>query len=137
MGETFYTKVAGSSNYQKAIKKCRKNQQCSLDHEPNNEYDMNAIKVTVGKRHIGYLNAELAREVCNKSRKGVRYSAVIKNITGGTRDKPTLGVNLEITKFKKGSKRKKKGCSCGLIFLLLILGFIGIIYAITSSALST
>ena len=136
MKNTFYTKVAGSSNYQKAIKKCRKNQQCQFHHEPNNEYDMNAIKVMVGKRHIGYLNAELAREVCAESRKGARYSAVIKDITGGTRDKPTRGVNLEITKFEKGFK-KKKGCSCGLMFLLLILGFIGLIYAITALAPSS
>jgi len=136
MAETFYTKIAGASKYQKAIKKCKEGRQCSLVREPKNKYDKNAVKVMVGNLHIGYLNAEFARVVCDKSKKGSRYSAVIKNITGGTKDKPTFGVNLEITEFEKGFK-KKKGCSCGLIFLLLILGFIGLIYAITALAPSS
>ena len=105
MGKTFYTKVAGASQYQKAIKKCREGQECSLEHEPDNEYDLNAIKVMVGNRHIGYLNADLARNVCSSVKRGRRYLAVIKEITGGTKDKPTRGVNLEITAYDKGRKK--------------------------------
>jgi hypothetical protein len=76
-----------------------------LKQDPDNEHDPNAIAVMfVNKRRlrsdellcIGYIGRELAAELIGHMAKGKGISATVKEITGGTRDKPTLGVNLQI-----------------------------------------
>ena len=48
---------------------------------------------------IGYLSDEsgAAQQVFDYAMAGGAAAAEIKDVTGGTRDKPTLGVNIEIT----------------------------------------
>ena len=44
---------------------------------------------------IGYVNPELAREIAPIIDQGGGVEAKITDITGGTEDKPTQGVNVE------------------------------------------
>lgn len=104
---SFHTKVAGTSNYPTAVWLCKPGAKVTLTPEPNNPHDRNAIAVVAdvtvlffikGQAHIGYLNAELAKEIGEHLKNGGRVAASIANITGGTPEKPTRGVNLLITK---------------------------------------
>jgi len=99
---SFYTKVAGVSHRnedgtsrQEIIRRCQPSETLLLHHDEQNPHDPNAVRVC---RHngdqVGFLNAELAEEVVHGSRRGYRYAAFLKNITGGTGDVTTLGVNL-------------------------------------------
>jgi hypothetical protein len=52
-----------------------------LEHEPDNPYDINAIRVLrQNGEQIGYLEREFAGEVVSRSAKGRRYHAVIAGI---------------------------------------------------------
>lgn len=74
--------------------------------EPENPVDSNAVAVylersrLIGKNqhyHIGYLNGRLAEDVQTAWTKGQTVTAKITEITGGTKDKPTRGVNILVT----------------------------------------
>lgn len=101
---SFHTKVVGVTHRndngrsrQKIIAKCRIAEQLVFDHDEYNPHDPNAVKVCrQNGAQIGFLNNELAQEVVNRSKNGYRYAVWIKNLTGGTSDAPTLGVNLLI-----------------------------------------
>lgn len=94
------------------FQKCHPGHTCTLVPEPDNPYDKNAIKVMRDSHHIGYLNKRFAEVATSKMKKGYHYKVVIKNITGGTKSKPTMGVNLEIA---VSESKPKSGC------LLMIL----------------
>jgi DNA-dependent RNA polymerase auxiliary subunit epsilon len=72
--------------------------------EPDNAYDPNAIGlwITVKKflsekrYHIGYINKIRAEHLAAKMRSGMKVNVIVTEITGGTRDKPTRGVNIAI-----------------------------------------
>ena len=75
--------------------------------EPANQFDPNAIAVFIRARtliffsaelQIGYLNAELAEEIARYIDKGGKLAGSITEVTGGTREKPSLGVNIVLTK---------------------------------------
>ena len=100
--DSFYTKVAGVSHRnddgtyrQRIIRRCRPQERLVLDHDERNPHDPNAVRVCrQSGEQVGFLNAELAEEVVSAAREGYRYAAFVKNITGGTEDRPTLGMNL-------------------------------------------
>jgi hypothetical protein len=97
-----FTKVAGVSHRnndgtsrQAIIARCQVGERLLLEHDPDNPYDVNAIRVLrQSGEQLGYLSRELAGEVVSRARKGIRYVAFIKDLTGGESDKPTRGVNL-------------------------------------------
>ena len=100
---TFHTKVAGVSHAnpdgtprQSLIKnRCRVGDEVRLAPEPGNPHDRDAIAVhhaTGGQ--LGYLSAELAASLRRDVKAGRRLRGVISDVTGGTRDRPTRGVNL-------------------------------------------
>lgn len=64
-----------------------------LEHEPNNEYDPNAIKVYCDGDHIGYLSREMAETIVDAVDEG-RVEAEIAEITGG--DEKSYGCNIVI-----------------------------------------
>ena len=98
---TIRTKVSGvsfenrdGSERQRIIAKCKAGDRLYLHHDPDNEYSDFAIEVHHGppghETQIGFLEDDLASNLLN------HLSANILDVTGGTPDKPTRGVNMEI-----------------------------------------
>jgi len=121
-GYSFHTKVAGISQYQKEATRCRVGDILRLVREPDNEHDENAIAVhrdnsaaaSIGNGsflssipklftcggsddQIGYINADLAEDLAEQMDDGIPVNAVVSDLTGGTRHKPTFGINIQIT----------------------------------------
>jgi single-stranded-DNA-specific exonuclease len=78
-----------------------------LKREPSNPYDANAVAVWIKARalifftaevQIGYLNEELAEEMARHIDRGGKLTGSITEVTGGTYEKPTRGVNILLTK---------------------------------------
>ena len=105
----FFTKVVGVAydnddgrSRQAYIKPLRAGDRLCLEHHPHNPYDANAIAVLAPYRRwfktrwrqIGHLNAELAERIVLDLDQGKRVQARVKEVTGGTRGKPALGVNI-------------------------------------------
>lgn len=109
-----YTKVAGVtfSNSdgawrQNLIREFGKSgKRLIFKREPRNPADPNAVAVWLPVRslffpkafQIGYLNHHLAPEVARFMDTGGSLEGIIAEVTGGTREKPTLGVNMILTK---------------------------------------
>lgn len=66
-----------------------------LEHEADNEYDENAIKVYCNGDHIGYLSREIAEEIVDDVDAGM-VEAEISEITGGY-DGKSYGCNIVIS----------------------------------------
>jgi len=87
---------------------CKPGMPIMLRREPNNPYDSNAVGVWILARalwvftddvQIGYLPAgHVAEEIARHMDRGGTVTGEIVNITGGTHDKPTLGVNILLNK---------------------------------------
>jgi hypothetical protein len=105
-----FTKVLGvteknvdGTSRQSIISQCRLLETLDLKYEDDNPIDPNAIMVCkLSGEQIGYLNAELAKEVTLNSRQGYHYSTHIMAITGGDKSYPTRGCNLLITVAEPG-----------------------------------
>ena len=75
----------------------------TLEREPNNQYDRNAIQVVVHikpitkKTVIGYIPKGLARELSKVIDIGVQLKASLMQIIGGYSYKETLGALVNIT----------------------------------------
>ena len=75
----------------------------TLEREPNNQYDRNAIQVVVHikpitkKTVIGYIPKELVRELSKVIDIGVQLKASLMQIIGGYSYKETLGALVNIT----------------------------------------
>lgn len=97
----FFSKVSGvsypnpdGSSRQEIIKKyCQPGRRLLLIKEPENKYDPNAIAIYIEvgpkKYQIGYVSAAANRDLHIED-----YIVTIKNITGGTKEQETIGVNL-------------------------------------------
>lgn len=107
MQKKIRTKVFGVShhNRQEIIRKqIRPGQQLLLIREPGNPIDRNAIGVWVEvkkllrrKRYqLGYLSEERAQLIAPVLDVGWPYTAVVDKVTGGSREKPTRGINIYI-----------------------------------------
>ena len=94
------TKIAGVTheNRQQLLLKCRKGQKIVIVNEPMKKYPhamaVYAVNRKDGKK-LGYLNNELAQDVFEDHRHGNEIIGKILDITGGTRDKPAIGCNIE------------------------------------------
>jgi hypothetical protein len=112
---TFHSRVAGvsfrnadGSSRQGYIRDfCRPGMEIILRREPHNRYDSNAVAVWVKRSvliiftseiQIGYLNAQVAEEIAEYIDDGGMVVGQITEVTGGTRDKRTFGVNILLTK---------------------------------------
>jgi hypothetical protein len=102
--ERFFSKVSGVTyqnpdgvSRQEIIDQlCFSDQPLLLMREPNNPYSENAIGVWVAYQ-IGYVKPELADQLALILDEGGVVEARVTEVTGGTEDKPTLGVNIELT----------------------------------------
>ncbi|MCH9020195.1 MAG: HIRAN domain-containing protein [Proteobacteria bacterium] len=114
-GRSFHTKVVGvtfrnndGSDRQDIIARCRPGDELALSSEPENPHADHAVAVYCNQRRwfrgvktfqIGYLPEEsgVAAGVFEHIEAGGGGEAQITDVTGGTRDKPTMGVNIRIT----------------------------------------
>ncbi len=105
----FYTKVAGvsrnnvdGSSRQRIIADCNVGEAVELRRDPDNPHDFNAVAVLRRRtgEQLGFLPRETAADVARKMAKGERFSGEISDLTGGTRGKPTRGVNLLIAVYE-------------------------------------
>ena len=94
----YNTKVAGTSFHKEGLVGLRAGTQLSIEREPDNEHDPNAVKVCQQDgTQVGYLNKDLAAAIAPAIDSGfVTLSAVVTQVTGGTEDKPNQGVNILI-----------------------------------------
>lgn len=99
----FFGQVAGESHHnadgtsrQAIIPRCRVGELLRLEHEPDNPYDINAIRVLrqTGEQ-IGYLPRDFAAEVVSRSAKGWSYHAVLSGF-GRARGYGPYGASLLI-----------------------------------------
>ena len=109
----FHSKVRGvaqknqdGKERQKYIRSyCKPGMPLILKREPDNAYDRHAIGVWIKAKtlifsnevQIGYLGADVAKELAPIIDKGGKVTATITEITGETKDKESNGVNIEIT----------------------------------------
>jgi hypothetical protein len=99
--ETIYSKLSGVTHHnvdgtsrQEVIAElCYQDQHLLLIREPN-QFSHNNIGVYIAYQ-IGFVNPELAESLAPFIDEGGAVNASITDITGGTEDKPTLGVNVE------------------------------------------
>ena len=91
------TTVAGVSYRQDAVSRCHEGQTVQLIRNPSNTYDRNAIEVHAGEQ-IGFIPRDeaetLALYLDFYGQDSVE--ATIDRLTGGTGDKPTIGVIVDI-----------------------------------------
>jgi hypothetical protein len=107
-----------------------------LEHEKDNPKDPNAVKI-INKdgQQIGYLRREYAEDVAKMLDDGLDVYAIVRNITGGTPSKPTLGCNIELPMLKLKKEEEEEdslgksslGCASIIaiifVFILLVLLF--------------
>ena len=94
---TFKTSVAGVRYRQDAVAQCWEGQRAGLIRDPDNRYDKNAI-IVYANATIGFIKRDEARNLAPFMDGGGKAEAYIAELTGGTPDKPTMGVILQITK---------------------------------------
>lgn len=109
VGVTFSNEKYGV-NRQEIIKRLSGREKVYLKREPKNRFDPNAVTVMVireeGDLKIGYIKAELAG-ILSEFWSYYKFNAVIKEIRNGEGQRP-WGISLEIRKFRKNKKRKKR-----------------------------
>jgi hypothetical protein len=101
--ETIYSKLSGvthhnpdGSSRQEIISElCYDGQPLLLMRRPN-QYSYANIDVYVAFQ-VGYVNPELAEMLAPIIDQGGAVEVRITGITGGSEDKPTVGVNIELT----------------------------------------
>ena len=76
---------------------CRAGQNLTLQVETNNPKDANAIAVYCSKGQIGYISSgRLKDDIAKRLNSGTSVPATITDVTGGTPDRPTRGVNISV-----------------------------------------
>lgn len=98
-----FTKVVGVTQKndddverQEILKYCYEGEKLILEYDFDNKYSKYAIKVCRANNgeQIGYLEDSLAKKM--KNREIEKFEVVLKEVTGGTIDKPNLGCNIKI-----------------------------------------
>lgn len=130
MGNKFHTKIAGVTNVDPIsglnrqdiiAKRLHPGQKLQLIPEPDNPVDSGAVAVhaTLSGQtyHLGYLNRKRSQQIKTFIDAGQPVTAIVKEITGGSAEKPTYGVNITITTPKEKS-------SCAKIIIIAIIAII-------------
>lgn len=128
------SKVAGVSHKnedgslrQNHIKKCFIGEKLILLPDPDNQYDPWAIKVlNSSNKQIGFIESRLAKDVWRHLDNGNKVEVIVKEVTGGSKEKPTRGVNIEI-RIHDGSKSQKSTNAGCLTFIIGTIGIISIL----------
>lgn len=94
----FYTKVVGVTfeGRQRYIRRMSVGEAVTLERDPSNIHDKNAIKViNKSGNQIGFIAKDLAKKMAANMDNGVKYKAEVSAITG-TNPGDNFGVNLLI-----------------------------------------
>lgn len=118
----FHSKIAGvtmpnsdRSDRQAIIRRCQVGERLNLVREPSNRHDKNAIAVRrQNGEQLGYINSELAEELCEWLTQEKRVVVTISDITGGDgggwfTEAKSHGVNIRIQTF--GTLMPKDGAN--------------------------
>lgn len=121
---SFFTKIAGvtfenpdGSNRQAIIKNVKEGESLQLIREPDNPFSKTGNTTRVCRMNgeqLGYLSSDISETIAPRLDKGSKCDVVVKNVTsggGGILKAPTLGVNIEITRYTLPKKKKKKRAS--------------------------
>lgn len=98
---TLYSKIQGITfrNSEPFIKVLLKDEILIFEREPTNSFDKNAIKILDNKKNfLGYIGRPLAEKLAPRIDAGNTFFARVSEVTGGTKDKPNVGCNIEILK---------------------------------------
>lgn len=76
---SYETRIAGSSYYPDS-RYINVNDQLTIQREPTNEYDPNAIKLLHNRKLVGYVPKDIARELCSKIDLGVFVKVVCTRV---------------------------------------------------------
>ena len=92
----FYSKIVGSTfiqNGQELLSALKEGDMLSLEPEPENPYDVNAIKVLncEGKK-LGFIPKETAKSLQKDIKAGYTIIVLVSEVTGG--DKKNVGCNI-------------------------------------------
>jgi len=106
-----FAKVSGvtfdnddGSDRQSIIKKCRRGEPLIFQQDPNNPFSVYATKVLwespgfLGRKiqQIGYAPEYMAERIVSSVWTDMAVEGVILEVTGGTREKPTRGLNFAV-----------------------------------------
>lgn len=117
---TYSVEVVGESNYQKALKRAsrksteidgKRTTSAYLVCEKKNRHDPNAVRVEIRGRRVGYLDRSTAKAYRERLPNGRGKPPVVKcsaAIFGGSRDKPSLGVWLDLPRLMPWEQSTKK-----------------------------
>ena len=102
----------------------------ALVPNPDNRHDPKAVKVWCGREQIGHLSRSAAVEVTDHLDEGGTAFAQVLEVTGGTAEKPTLGVNIRV--FLEETPRHShshRGVSRDFLGALIAIGVIVLLVA--------
>lgn len=105
----FHTKIVGVTfeGRQDAVAGVRPGEALQLVRQPENPFDASAIAVCYGAIQLGFLRREIAARIAPNLDAGERYSAVVRNVTGGgTR---SVGVNIRVERERPAVDRRLGG----------------------------
>ena len=93
---------ADGSDRQAILQRCSIGEGLVLEHEEDNPVDRKAVAVKrISGEQLGYLPADLAREVVGKAQRGYQFAATITDLTGGRGVKANRGANLSIFQYDR------------------------------------
>jgi hypothetical protein len=72
--------------------------------DPSNAYDSAAVKICVARLQIGFVPADCAPRISEYLTCGYEYESRVLDVTGGTDEKPTRGVNIEAAFWRGGTR---------------------------------
>src|SRR5262249_11028115 len=92
----FHTKLAGVSfeGRQDRIAGLQLGTELTLQRQPENQYDANAIAVHYGALQMGFLSKGIAKHLAPHIDSGARYRARVESLTGG--GEKNRGVNIYV-----------------------------------------
>lgn len=102
--EVIHSKVYGISHKNKdgserqtSASNCYKGELLDLNIEWNEEYQEKALKVFTSKgKQTGFKRHEFAQDLLGYLEDGYLFEVYVSEVTGGSKDKPTLGININI-----------------------------------------
>lgn len=101
---TFYSKIMGTSfkpNGQELLKALKPGDPLTLQREPENKFDKNAIAILNSKGDaLGYVPKTTAINLSLDMDSGNQVVCHVSEITGGTTDKDNYGCNIHIEVFE-------------------------------------
>lgn len=92
-----YTNPDGTKR-QDVLRQCQPGENILLVREPLNKYDKNAVAIFREKDHqqLGYASRNNAEWIARIINDGGKIKAKIKKIIGGTAEKPSLGILIDV-----------------------------------------